>query len=67
MCDWMYLSFDLELRKQGYLFGLRDNSLFWKSVSRVFLSKFLSIFSYEKPLFLGNSMVFNLDFSLNIY
>ena len=55
------------MREQGCSFGLRDNFLFWQNVSRVFLSKFLSFFSYEKPLFIGNSTVFNLKFSLNIY
>ena len=34
----------LILREQGCSFGLRDDSLFWQSVSRVFLSLFLCPF-----------------------
>ena len=31
------------------------------------LQVFVFIFSYEKPLFIGDSMVFNLELFLNIY
>ena len=50
----------------GILVNFRDDSLFWQSVGSVFSLSVL-IFSYEKPLFTGDSMVFNLEFSLNIY
>ena len=57
----------------GILVNFRDTSLFWQSVSGVFslsilfFSLSILFFSYEKPLFIGNSMVFNLEFSLSIY
>ena len=57
----------LILREQGCSFELRDDSLFWQSVSMVFLSLFLIFFLYEKPLFIGNLIIFNLKFSLSIY
>ena len=50
----------------GILVNFRDDSLFWQSVDSVFSLSVL-FFSYEKPLFIGNSMVFNLEFSLSIY
>ena len=57
----------LILREKGCSFELRDDSLFWQSVSMVFLSLFLIFFLYEKPLFIGNLIIFNLKFSLSIY
>ena len=47
----------------GILVNFRDASLFWQSVSGVFSLSVL-FFSYEKPLFIGNSIVFNLKFHL---
>ena len=44
----------------GILVNFRDDSLFWQNVSSVFFSKCPPLFSYEKPLFIGNLMVFNL-------
>ena len=57
----------LILREKGCSFELRDGSLFWQSVSMVFLSLFLIFFLYEKSLFIGNLIIFNLKFSLSIY
>ena len=38
------------------------------SISMVFLSRFLFFFfSYEKPLFISNSIAFDLEFSLGMY
>ena len=51
----------------GILVNFRDDSLFWQSDGSVFSLSVLPFFSYEKPLFIGNSMVFNLEFSLSIY
>jgi len=56
----------LILRDQECSFGLRDDTLFWQNVIGFFSLSF-SPFSYEKPLFLGNSIVFNLEFSLSTY
>ena len=50
----------------GILVNFRYASLFWQSVSGIFSLSIL-FFSHEKPLFIGNSMVFNLEFSLSIY
>ena len=50
----------------GILVNFRDDSLFWQSISSLFSLSVL-LYSYEKPLFIGNSMVFNLEFSLSIY
>ena len=46
---------------KGALLDL-EMSLYFGSVSRVFLSKFLHFFPYKKPLFIGDSMTFNLEF-----
>ena len=55
---------------KGALLDL-EMTLYFGSINRVFLSKFLSSFfffsSYEKPLFIGNSIAFDLEFSLSIY
>ena len=51
----------------GILVNFRDDSLFWQSVSSVFSLSVLPRFSYEEPLFIGISMVFNLEFSISIY
>ena len=48
------------------LVNFRDDFLFWQSVGSVFSLSVLR-FSYEKSLFIGNLMVFNLEFSLSIY
>ena len=56
------------LREQWCSFRLKDDSLFQQSVNRVFLSKSLSFFfSYEKPIFISDSMVIDLEFSLSVY
>ena len=45
-----------------------EMTLYFDRVSVVFsLSKCSPFFSYEKPLFIGNSIVLNLEFYLNIY
>ena len=53
------------------LVNFRDDFLFWQSVGSVFFLSVFSLsvlcFSYEKSLFIGNLMVFNLEFSLSIY
>ena len=83
-CEGRWFDLDLNWRKiptlilksrneLGFL-GSKDAlldlemTLYFDSVNRVFLSKFLSpIFSYRKPLFTGNLIAFDLEFSLNIY
>ena len=50
----------------GILMTFRDDTLFWQSVCSVFSLSVL-IFLNEKSLFIGNSIVLNLEFSLNIY
>ena len=56
------------LREQRCSFGLKDESLFWQSISRVFFSRFMfCFFSYKKSLFISNSIIFDLKFSLDIY
>ena len=47
--------------------NFRDDFLFCQSVSSVFSLSVLIFFSYEKLLFIGNSIVFILEFSLSIY
>ena len=49
-----------------FLWTLEMTPYFGK-VSVVFSFLVFSSFSYEKPLFIGNSIVFNLEFFLNIY
>ena len=55
-------------RNEPWFWGSKDvfldleMTLYFGSVRRVFLSKFLFLFSYEKPLFIGDSMIFNLEF-----
>ena len=44
-----------------------EMTLYFGRVSVGFFSLSFSIFSYEKPLFISNSIVFNLEFSLSIY
>ena len=51
----------------GILMNFKDDFLFWQSVGSVFFLSVLPFFSYKKLLFIGNSMVFNLEFSLSIY
>ena len=50
-----------------FLWTLEMTLYFGRVSVLFFLSKCLSFFSYEKPLFIGNSIVFNLEFSLRIY
>ena len=51
----------------GILVNFRDDSLFLQSIGNVFSPSVLSFFSYKKPLFIGNSIIFNLEFSFSIY
>ena len=44
-----------------------EMTLYFGKVSVVFSLLVFSPSSYEKPLFIGNSIVFNLEFSLSIY
>ena len=44
-----------------------EMTLYFGSVSVGFFSISFSPFSYEKPLFISNLIVFNLEFSLSIY
>lgn len=46
---------------------LLEMTLYFGRVSVVFFSLSVLSFSYEKPLFIGNSIIFNLEFSLSIY
>ena len=65
--NWRKIPSYFDLREQGCPLDL-DMTLYFGSVSSVFLSLFLClIFSYEMSLFIGNSIAFDLEFSLNIY
>ena len=51
---------------KGALLDL-EMTLYFGRVLVGFFSPSFSFFSYEKSLFIGNSIIFNLEFSLNIY
>jgi len=51
----------------GILLDLEMNLYFGRLSVKFSLEVSLFLFSYEKPLFIHDSMVFNLEFSLSIY
>ena len=57
----------LDFKGVRALFLDLEMTLYFGKVSVGFFSLSFSPFSYEKPLFIGNSIVFNLEFSLSIY